>query len=171
MKANIKDVSIIESIFQIKNICKEAVENFFFHFIMYICEENVLFHMNILSEIIIDKKVLHIDCFAIEKKEKKDIGILDKFTLQLKNKSGFNRKVVSIYKMYKTNKKPEKNKNKITLNYCNYFQVLYMYNILRGQLLEIKKFFLFTIIYYSNKIKTCSNTLNMPVSSIHLYVV
>lgn len=71
MKANIKDVSIIESIFQIKNICKEAVENSFFHFIMYICEENVLFHMNILSEIIIDKKILHIISRLRKKKKKR----------------------------------------------------------------------------------------------------
>lgn len=100
MKANIKDVSIIESMFQVKNICKEAVENFFFHFIMYISEENVLFHVNILSEIIIDENIhhtTHIDCFTIEKKEKNDIVLLDKFTLHIKNKSEFNKKVVSIY--------------------------------------------------------------------------
>lgn len=80
MKTNIKDVSIIQSMFQVKHISKEAVENFFCHFIMYICEENVLFHMYVLFEIIIDEKILHatyIDCFTIEKKEKNNIGLLD----------------------------------------------------------------------------------------------
>lgn len=58
MNANINDI-IIESMFQKQNISREAVKNFVYHFIMYICEKNILFHINILSEIISMKIYLH----------------------------------------------------------------------------------------------------------------